>query len=96
MGGADKFVCVGEGGVWHQALELVCWRRLLASRHYNWVLNLEDPPCHCVGPPFLFVCGRSWHQHIKDPIGIHLQLRAQHYSRRAKSMLLFSVVMAGS
>ena len=31
-------------GGWHKALVLVCWRRLLASRHWVWVLSPEDPP----------------------------------------------------
>ena len=68
-----------HGGVWHKALVLVCWRRLLASRHCVCVLSPEDPPSRCVGPPFLFLHGGgSWHPHIKDPNGINLQLCAQH------------------
>ena len=67
------------GGVWHRALVLVCWRRLLASRHCVWVLSPEDPPSRCVGPPCLFPHGGgSWRQHIKNPNGINLQLCAQH------------------
>ena len=65
----------GPGGVWHKAMVLVCWRRLLASRHCVCVLCPEDPPSRCVGPPFLFL------QHIKDPNGINLQFCAQHHSR---------------
>ena len=52
----------GGGGGWHKALVLVCWRRLLASRHCVWVLSPEDPPSRCAGPPFLFLHGGgSWH-----------------------------------
>ena len=65
---------LGGGGVWHEALVVVCFP-LVAPTGLSPLNSPEGPPSPCVGPPVLFLHGGGlWHQHIKDPNGINLQL----------------------